>query len=575
MPNYRSRSRSRSPEYRHRAYSPSRAYPRSPPPRSRYDDHDFPPPRHGLPSMRDDYLGPEPTISRAGRYDYDERGFLPPPPPPPPYRREEQWERGRDVAELSAYPYHGGPADGRPPRGHAHGHGHGPVSSSPPSVDIILKGIDPELDEDSLSHYMRSQFHANIVSATVKRDKNTGMSRCFAFVKFATLEGAMEFFNQKWVSSRHASDSSPYSLPVFNSQPTITMPAMTEHFEAKRVKIDYATPQIGGGEGAGSYGYSGNAYGGGNRPHAGERDIGKADGGNRVLLLSQLDPGTSAQEILRRLGEEIARLVGKEGRGREAEATVARVVSIVHRESRNSWGFAFIELVTSQLACALLGFLMSPAHQPKGFCITGVPVAAAFAKTEAFLPTTAGPLGGEFVLRATRQGGIGCETVDDSDDHWCCYWHQDGGAVEVLPRGGSIAEDGSAPIPTKDMRIFIGSSLAGPIPIPKGLGSAASAGKPDEGGGAAFPMPTGPFTVKIGKTKRKDEDVMVPILQKNLLADEEDEKDVVGKDSVLLSRTKGAKVIPPMATSRKVKRDQQDAVVALAKTMCSLFSLFP
>jgi RNA-binding protein 5/10 len=62
--------------------------------------------------------------------------------------------------------------------------------------------------------------------------------------------------------------------------------------------------------------------------------------------------------------------------------------------------------------------------------------------------------------------------------------------------------------------------------------------------------------IKIGfgnaiKKKPKEEPAMVEIMSKGFV-DDNDEVDLVGKDSVLLSRTKGAHIVPPTSTSRKV-----------------------
>lgn len=84
--------------------------------------------------------------------------------------------------------------------------------------------------------------------------------------------------------------------------------------------------------------------------HDGMRDIGPPGGGKRVLLLRGLDPESSANGVIRRIAEEVARLVGKIGREREAEGTICRVVLIVDRYSHESWGYAFVELATSEVS---------------------------------------------------------------------------------------------------------------------------------------------------------------------------------------------------------------------------------
>jgi len=82
-------------------------------------------------------------------------------------------------------------------------------------------------------------------------------------------------------------------------------------------------------------------------------DIGSASGGNRVLLLRSLNFHTSPAEIIARLGEEIARMVGKQGREKEAEAAVCRVALVVDAQTKSRWGYAFVELVTAEVSCAV------------------------------------------------------------------------------------------------------------------------------------------------------------------------------------------------------------------------------
>lgn len=319
------------------------------------------------------------------------------------------------------------------------------------------------------------------------------------------------------------------------------MPALFAHSEPRRVKIDFAgsrpdqesgppppVPQTGA-------------------RHDGTRDIGQPGGGSRVLLLRGLDPGTYAGEVVRRLAEEIVRMLGK-GSQLDAEACISRVAIIVDRASLLSWGFAFVELVTPELASALMPFLFLPQHQPNGFLISGVPVAASFANTSAFIPTPSGPQGGQYLIRAAGDGGIGSSTMSHPDGEFCAYWHQQAGAVETVPRGAPPVPARGASIELSDeTRRFLGN-LAGkwkPKPSAVAPGAAGAAGGSSSSTPAAD-TPAGPLTggmqpIKIGfgnavGKKAKEEPVMVEIMSKGLV-DDNDEVDLVGKDSVLLSRS--------------------------------------
>lgn len=58
---------------------------------------------------------------------------------------------------------------------------------------------------------------------------------------------------------------------------------------------------------------------------------------------------TYGDEVIRRLSEEIARLVDKPSLTRTAEETITRVVMIVDRASSQSWGMCFVELATADV----------------------------------------------------------------------------------------------------------------------------------------------------------------------------------------------------------------------------------
>ncbi|KAL7419762.1 hypothetical protein Q5752_005678 [Cryptotrichosporon argae] len=406
-------------------------------------------------------------------------------------RDEGRWERGRNVEELGA-----------PKRG-----------LSEPSKDVIFLGLDPDLTEPELLAYLRREHRVHAESAKIVREK-TGASKGFGFVAFITLQDATDF-----VTSNH-----PYvSMPSSRGGP------------ATNVRIDFAGTSAP--SAAASAGSSTGA-------HDGIRDIGSPAADSRVLLFRGLSTGTFAQDVMRRTNDEIARLVGKA----VGPGGVERVVLIVDKVGAGSWGLAFVELVSPELAAALLPFLLSPQHQPAGFVIASRPIAASYANPTSFQPTPAGPLGGQFLVRAAGNGGIGDAAAEGEADAWVGYWHEQGGAVEVR-----------APPADPAVRAAFLGTLAGKPSAP--LAEQQVTSKPEKLSGAMAPISMG--AIKIGlasasagttaqSTKRKkDADVMVPLAVKNVLHDEEEE-DLVGKDTVLLSRTKGAHVIPPTSTSRKI-----------------------
>lgn len=130
------------------------------------------------------------------------------------------------------------------------------------------------------------------------------------------------------------------------------MPALYEHSDPRKVKIDFAAAQPGPGGPPQPVPYHDSSA----QPllpprHDGAKDIGPFGGGNRVLLLQGLDWGTGGEEIIRRLSYEIARMLGKTGREREAELSICRVALIRDKSGfKKNWGFAFVELITAEVS---------------------------------------------------------------------------------------------------------------------------------------------------------------------------------------------------------------------------------
>ena len=129
------------------------------------------------------------------------------------------------------------------------------------------------------------------------------------------------------------------------------MPALFEHSSPKKVKVDFSTP-LGTPADPSSSQIPQWSIGHhpGRPPSDGMRDIGSPGGGKRVLLLRGMNYHSTGEEVIRRFSQEIARLVGKVGRERDAETAIVRVVRIVDRESRSSWGFGFVELATPEVS---------------------------------------------------------------------------------------------------------------------------------------------------------------------------------------------------------------------------------
>jgi RNA-binding protein 5/10 len=182
----------------------------------------------------------------------------------------------------------------------------------------------------------------------------------------------------------------------------------------------------------------------------------------------------------------------------------------------------------------LLSFLLSPQSQPHGFLIANRPIATSFADPASFEATEAGLLGGQYLLRATANGGIGSETKDKSEGGWCTYANEQAGAIETVPGKSKIPDDGILPEMTPQLRSFLGvyagkvDQIEEKAPVaPVGMVNIANVMQPIKIG-------TGFAIGSIGKGK-KEEGLAGPS-RKNLF-DDEDEVDTVGKDTVLLSRS--------------------------------------
>ncbi|WVO17927.1 hypothetical protein L204_105625 [Cryptococcus depauperatus] len=546
---YGYRGRSRSPEYtshRQRQYSPSGPRSRSPPPpprrydspppSDRYNDYSgygsvryeeghpprryeqFYPGRYNEDRYHDDYHRDH---APSARFDEREEGWN-----RPRYDHAEQWEKSRDQ-DLAMFDATSASYESQQ---HSKEIGKRGKEPSQPSKDVIFLGIDPELTEADLLGYLQIEHKAVVDSVKVVKDKFTGASKFFGFATFHNLEGATNFVNENF--------------------PAILMPALYAHSTPRKVKIDFSTPFQNPHPSGFDTRHHGTAY---VRPgHDGMRDIGTPGDDKRVLLLRGLDSLTTSGEVIYRSSQEIARMVGKQGQEIEAGKTIVRVVLIVDKSARSNWGYAFVELATSELASALLPFLLSPQHQPNGFLINSVPVAASFANPTSFVPVAAGPLGGEFIIISSRAGGLGSETIDKPDGRWCAYWHERAGAVEDVPQGAPIIrEDGMVEL-TPAHRSFLGG-LAG-LPAQTSAKTAQTQ-TVQQTGTAPVNLSGSVQPIKISgasKSKKKEEVGIITIMQKKNVLGDTEEDDRIGQDTILLSRTKGARIIPPTSTSRKI-----------------------
>jgi RNA-binding protein 5/10 len=181
-------------------------------------------------------------------------------------------------------------------------------------------------------------------------------------------------------------------------------------------------------------------------------------------------------------------------------------------------------------------FLISPVSQPNGFVIADFPIAASFMNPSTFVPRAAGPLGSEFLLRASRNGGIGSSTIDGQDGQWVAYWHEQSGTLETVPRNAlKVRDDGTLEPITSQLRAFLGG-LAGPV---SGVHTSSSTLQQTTATSATGPISfslTGMTAIQPIKISSKGKGVEGGI-GKKLLDDDDDVRETEDKDSVLLSRS--------------------------------------
>ena len=150
------------------------------------------------------------------------------------------------------------------------------------------------------------------------------------------------------------------------------------------------------------------------------------------------------------------------------------------------------------------------------------PVASSFANPSSFAPIDPGAESTEGCIQASGPGGIGGGAFSG----WCAYWDERALATETL----GVKSNGQADE-------LLAAHLAKLVPPPVFLGppSAAPAVQQDL-------QKTGPISISTkGKKKDAPEVGMIPIVEKrkaNVLGDDDEEEDLVGKDYQLASRSK-------------------------------------
>lgn len=231
---------------------------------------------------------------------------------------------------------------------------------------------------------------------------------------------------------------------------------------------------------------------------------GQPGGANRVLLLRGLDLHTEQEMIRDRLSAEIVRLASASPTPiKSGLSAIQRIILIRDRHTKSPVGLAFIELASSDMATALLSFLLSRESQPVGFVIDGRPVASSFAGVTSFKETANGS-GGSWSIRGSSEGGIGGEK-----DKWYQYTDGNSGASELVINAGMSQ-------PTEAFLKYLETSASDALAktndtiTPSATSNMTQPMNPIHTG--LLKGKTGPVKIGLGAGfKKKDQDVMVAL----------------------------------------------------------------
>ena len=170
-------------------------------------------------------------------------------------------------------------------------------------------------------------------------------------------------------------------------------------------------------------------------------------------------------------------------------------------------------------------------------------MATSFANPSSFVATAAGPLGGELVVKASRDGGIGGATIDQPYGTWVGYWLPDA-MPDAFASPGSIEIDDNGNLQQlpSDLLDFLG--ILGNDHDEQDVSRTTSSRQ------ALVDAPTGPVSISLTamhpikpasttRGRAPPEEGFVQQTESSIfLAEEEEEVDDVGQDTVLLSRSK-------------------------------------
>ncbi|GAA5979661.1 hypothetical protein JCM5350_003801 [Sporobolomyces pararoseus] len=373
--------------------------------RGRYeDDYSRPPP----PPPRDDYSAP-----------HSQPHYHQQPPLPADYQQNPYAQYESPSASPAPVP---APAPvGRKP----------PVRPEPPSASVVLLGL-PAYVGDAQLRYFLEDMGASVDSTTVIIDRATGLSKCYGFAKFSSVEHARAFVE-----------------PNFPSIPWKERGMPGSH-DGLRIKINYSQKSGGWREDQGATArltddQRRTADGGNSQGfyvNDGTRDVGSTP--TQILLLRGLDALTNEEEILAALSR-----VGGRASGAVSRGGVKKIYITKDRASRQSWGFAFVQFSDVKLATDVLASAFNATLHPSGFRIRNRIIALSFKHENSFIPIYA-----KSDWSFKGEGGQQLAYWDDKGyvQPWVAP-EPSKEELERIPKGPKADEDAKI---DKDMMAFLG-----------------------------------------------------------------------------------------------------------------------
>ncbi|KAL7749930.1 hypothetical protein RI367_004806 [Sorochytrium milnesiophthora] len=221
-----------------------------------------------------------------------------------------------------------------------------PVPSAP-STDVILRWLNPETTEKNIEEKL-NRFGVRFEGVKLVRERDTGESRRFAFVRFSSLENAAALMDHYFPGFRldDADVLIDYSHSLSSEQDDWTCENGTQ--ERQREEVD----------------------------HHGNRDVGMQP--HNVLLISNLDSFTTEETIYNTFWQLSASL-------QTGGTTLTQARLIKSRQSDISMGYAFLEYPSVEAASYIQAIVSSKQYYPSGFYIDERPIECAFALPGAFV----------------------------------------------------------------------------------------------------------------------------------------------------------------------------------------------